>query len=259
MVKAIFLDIDGTLVSFQTHGIPDSARRALNELHSRGVKIFIATGRPPLMIDNLEGLSIDGYVTMNGCCCFTPEGENIYSSTIRREDLLRLADYAKHNKIPFACVKKNEWFINFINRDVEDLMRLIGSGLPPVAPFDLTGDEAVYQIIGFFPQAKDGEIFGDVLLGCEPMRWHPTFADIVAKGNSKSRGIDKVIEYFRLDLQETMAFGDGHNDIPMLKHCALGVAMGNSNDEVKRAADYVTTSVDEDGILNALRHYGMID
>ena len=56
-----------------------------------------------------------------------------------------------------------------------------------------------------------------------------------------------------------MAFGDGGNDIEMLRHVGIGVAMGNAKDEVKACADYVTTSVDDDGIVNALRHFGVIN
>ena len=55
-----------------------------------------------------------------------------------------------------------------------------------------------------------------------------------------------------------MAFGDGGNDSGMLRHAGIGVAMGNANEEVKAAADYVTTSVDEDGIYKALKHFGVI-
>ncbi|MDR3093560.1 MAG: HAD hydrolase family protein, partial [Bacteroidales bacterium] len=54
------------------------------------------------------------------------------------------------------------------------------------------------------------------------------------------------------------AFGDGGNDISMLRHVAIGVAMGNATDDVKAQADYVTNSVDDDGIGNALRHFGVI-
>ena len=71
--------------------------------------------------------------------------------------------------------------------------------------------------------------------------------------------VDKIIEYFGISLNETMAFGDGGNDISMLQHAGLGVAMGNAKEEVKQKADYVTTSVDEDGIANALKHFGIID
>ena len=55
-----------------------------------------------------------------------------------------------------------------------------------------------------------------------------------------------------------MAFGDGGNDITMLQHVAVGVAMGNANPEVKEIADYITDDVDSDGIWNALKHFGVI-
>ena len=70
--------------------------------------------------------------------------------------------------------------------------------------------------------------------------------DVTAKGNTKQQGIDQFIKRFGFKLEETMAFGDGGNDIGMLRHAGIGVAMGNANDEVKSHADYVTASVDED-------------
>ena len=89
-------------------------------------------------------------------------------------------------------------------------------------------------------------------------RWSPYFADVVAKGCTKAVGIDRIIGQYGISLKETMAFGDGGNDIAMLQHAGVGVAMGNAMDEVKKAADFVTTSVDEDGIVNALRHFGLL-
>ena len=74
MTKAIFFDIDGTLVSFETHGIPASTVEAIAAAHARGIKMFIATGRAPGFINNLGDLQsrglIDGYVTMNGGYCY---------------------------------------------------------------------------------------------------------------------------------------------------------------------------------------------
>ena len=68
MIKAVFFDIDGTLVSFKTHAIPQSTIEALAALRERGIKVFIATGRPLVAINNLGDQVFDGYVTMNGGC-----------------------------------------------------------------------------------------------------------------------------------------------------------------------------------------------
>ena len=69
---------------------------------------------------------------------------------------------------------------------------------------------------------------------------------------------DQIIRHFGIKLEETMAFGDGGNDISMLRHAGIGVAMGNANDDVKAASNYTTTSVDEDGIANALKYFGIV-
>ena len=75
MTKALFFDIDGTLVSFETHRIPPSTIEALEAAHAKGLKIFIATGRPKAIINNLSELQdrnlIDGYITMNGAYCLS--------------------------------------------------------------------------------------------------------------------------------------------------------------------------------------------
>ena len=81
MTKALFFDIDGTLVSFETHRIPSSTIEALEAAHAKGLKIFIATGRPKAIINNLSELQdrnlIDGYITMNGAYCFVRRRSNL--------------------------------------------------------------------------------------------------------------------------------------------------------------------------------------
>lgn len=260
MVKAIFFDIDGTLVSFNTHSVSTSTRQALKQLREKGIKAFIATGRPKkLMMDAVGDLEFDGYITLNGAHCFTADHQDIYKGCIPQEDIERLIGYHhRHPETPFVFVDEAGWFITHSNADVEEVAKLIEINIPPVTPIETAREKDILQIMGYFKESEDEEVFSQVLTHCEPMRWYPLFADIIARGNSKSRGIDKVLEYYGIELEETMAFGDGGNDIPMLKHVETGIAMGNASEMVQAAADYVTDSVDEDGILHALQHFGVL-
>lgn len=258
MSKALFFDIDGTLVSFKTHTIPQSTRDALKKLKANGHKIFIATGRPKLLISQFCNLGFDGYVTMNGAHCFNDNNIDIYKGTIPNEDIEKLIAYYGTHSYPFLCILNNDWFITHSNKDVEEICRLIEIKTPPIAPLETARGKEVLEIMGYFPKQVEEEVFKDILTHCEPLRWHPLFTDIVRKGISKSTGIDEMINYYGFDLKDTIAFGDGGNDMSMLKHVNMGIAMGNANERVKAVADYVTSTVDDDGIVNALKHLKLI-
>lgn len=260
MIKAIFFDIDGTLVSFKTHTIPQSTQNALKQLREKGIKIFIATGRPKvLMLEAVGDFPFDGYITLNGVHCFTAEHQDIYKGRIPEDDIERLITYhQQHPETPFVFVHDDKWFITGVNNAVKEVANLIEINIPPISPIEEARGKEILQIMGYFGQDEDMEVFHNVLTHCEPMRWYPLFTDIIARGNSKSRGIDHVLEYYGIDLKDTMAFGDGGNDIPMLQHVGIGIAMGNASPEVQAAANYITTSVDEDGVMNALKHFGIL-
>lgn len=89
-------------------------------------------------------------------------------------------------------------------------------------------------------------------------RWHPAFTDITHRDADKGKALLAMCEHEGIAPCDTMAFGDGGNDIPIIRQAAIGVAMGNANDEVKAAADYVTTTVDDDGVSQALSHFHII-
>ena len=82
--------------------------------------------------------------------------------------------------------------------------------------------------------------------------------DITSAMADKANGIRAIADRLGIDISETMAFGDGGNDESMLRAAGVGVAMGNALDSVKAHADYVTTDVDNDGVWNALKHFGII-
>ena len=82
--------------------------------------------------------------------------------------------------------------------------------------------------------------------------------DVYAKDQTKATGIKHLLEYLQVDVKDTFAFGDGHNDKEMIEYCGIGVAMGNAIEKVKNASDYVTDDIDNDGIYNAMKYFKLI-
>lgn len=259
-IKAVFFDIDGTLVSFKTHCIPESTLQAVAELRRKGIKVYIATGRPLPFIDNLGSLEYDGMITVTGAHCFTREGHIIYHHPISSDNVSRVAQYheAHRDAYPVIVVAEDDLFATSLNADVRDVMQLLDIPLPSVKPMSHALDKTVLQLISFFRSDREDYFMSHLMPDCVSMRWHPYFTDVIAKGVSKSVGIDRVLEYEGIRLEEAMAFGDGGNDMAMIKHVPYGIAMGNACDELKAVACHVTSDVDHDGIAVALRRYGLI-
>ena len=97
-----------------------------------------------------------------------------------------------------------------------------------------------------------------LLKDCLITRWNPYAVDIVSKDGGKGKAIKQFLHLYNLSKDESMAFGDGFNDQDMLKEVNIGVAMGNSVDELKEMASYVTNDIDYDGIYNALIHFNIL-
>lgn len=257
-IKAIFFDIDGTLVSFKTHCMSGGTRRSLDALRQKGILAFVATGRRMGDINNLGGWEPDGYVTLNGGYC-TLRGEVIYKRAIEPSDIEAFADKlaAEDEFHPFVFIDEHSSYINYPDEKVVKMMEMIKMDIPrTITPDELRRLE-IFQMLGFFTPGEEPEVMA-LLPHCRTTRWTNIFADIVPAGTSKWNGISRMIERFGITPAEVMAFGDGGNDTDMLQGAGIGVAMGDADEHVKRQADYVTASVDEDGITEALRHFGIL-
>ncbi|MEG0518977.1 MAG: Cof-type HAD-IIB family hydrolase [Bacteroidales bacterium] len=258
-IKAVFFDIDGTLVSFKTHKVPHETIEAIAQLRKRGVKVFVATGRMLAMTDVLDGIEFDGYIAYNGACCVDSKKERvIYKSAIPQDELDALVARLEYDRFPVSFMCRHNMFVNYLDDTVLDVAKLVNVAPPQVQDPHITITEDVYQLCIYVSDEKLKEIIKEVLPRCEYSRWIPVFADVNLKGMSKQTGIDKMLEHFKVDLSATMAFGDGGNDIPMLKHVAVGIAMGDAADHVKASADEVTDTVDEGGVVNALKRYRLL-
>ena len=245
-------------MSFRTHQIPESTLQAVRTARQRGIKVFIATGRPRPFINNLAGLEYDGLMSVNGASIILNDGTEIENKFVPQEDVRRMVGYVDEHPLSVVFAGSREAFVVNMNEPFREVFHLLNLAQPPIRPASYALQVEVQQVIAFFPIEQEAHIMSCVLTHCEANRWHPAFADCIAKGTNKATGIDKVCQHYGWDIGEVMAFGDGGNDKTMLLHAGTGVAMGNARPEVQACADYVTSSVDEDGVANALRHFGVI-
>ena len=249
MIKAAFFDIDGTLLSFTTHRVSESTIRAFDRLHRAGVRTFLSTGRPDVLIPQMP-VTFEAKITMNGGLVFTPD-EVLFSNPIPDKELQLWLDMAKNKRLCTMIFTKDNMFLTQPNEVGLNIRNQLEFDMPPVVDIERMRDETAYQIIAIMPGEMDGHV-AELLPHCRLPRWHPYFTDIVAHDNSKARGMEVICQHFGIRQEETLAFGDGANDIEMLEWAGIGVAMGNADEGVKKHADRVTTDVDNEGIENAI-------
>ena len=237
MIQAIFFDVDGTLVSFRTHTIPASTLEALHALRAKGIKLFLATGRHQAMLRSVQELfPFDGCVTLSGQYCFV--GSRVLRSSpmpLEGEDI----------------------YLNCINDLTRQFIRELYIPMPPVRPARYALGREIYQAVTFLSREQE-HLLLDRAPHLKTTRWHPNFLDVIPPIGGKDLGMDAILDHFGIPVENCMAFGDGENDLSMLVHAGIGVAMGTASDAVKAQADYAAPSVDEDGIAHTLSHFGLI-
>ena len=242
MIRAAFFDLDGTLLSHRTYQVSGSTKRALAQLRDNGVKLYLSTGRHAVELDALpiEDLIFDGYITLNGQLCLDQDKISLF----------------QRNSIPLVLVEESGLTLNYVNQAVLDAQSAINTPVPEIAPYD---GKPIYQATAFATRDQDEFIRSILPQGCRAARWSDHGVDLIMEGGGKVSGMRYFLEREGILPGETIAFGDAENDIDMLEYADIGVVMGNAQVSVKRIANYITSSVDEDGIDKALRYYGLIE
>lgn len=264
MIKALFFDIDGTLVSFLSHHIPQSTVDAITEAKAKGIRIYIATGRPIQIIDNLSQIEhlVDGYVTTNGAYCFVDRNnqrQEITCHDIPTKDIQTMIDAASAWNASVIMVGTDNIAVYNYHDIVDEVFgkRIGVTAIDYSTPLEEVLAQPILQMTPFIDEQQE-KLLMTSLSDCVSGRWCPDFTDITHFNADKGKGIEAMAKHEGLELSEIMAFGDGGNDLSMIKKAGIGVAMGNAGEELKAVADYITTAIDEDGIANALKAFNII-
>lgn len=255
--KIVFFDLDGTLLSHDKT-VLDSTRHAVKTLQRKGVYTVICTGRAPMMFDwLLDDLSFDSYVSMNGQHAVV-QGEKIFSNSIDRQIIQQLTELAayKGHGLTYAT------FENFIaNSGNNPYIEQCATGLR--IPYPII-DPAVYTTcdvnqVQIYCEQQETEEYMELFNDFSFVRWHKYSVDMLPSGASKAVGVQKVLEHLNIPSENSYAFGDGTNDFEMLAAVGTGIAMDNAVPKLKEAADWVTDSCADDGILKGLLHVGLLE
>lgn len=258
MIKAIFFDVDGTLLSYKTGIVPESTKRSLRRLREKGIKIYIATGRHSSeMVDMPDmGTEFDGYITLNGQLCLDERMEYLYGKPFKKEIVEKLVEIFEEKKIPIALVEEKDVYINMVNDAVRKAQFTVVLDLPDIRGYR---NAPLYQAIVYIEENVELDLASRLPEGCKITRWSDDGIDIISDIGGKSNGIREICDRLGIQREEIMAFGDAHNDIDMIEYAGIGVVMGNAKDSIKAIGDYVTAEVDEDGIEKALVHFGILE
>ncbi|MGK0550959.1 Cof-type HAD-IIB family hydrolase [Enterococcus faecalis] len=277
MIKAVFFDIDGTLVTKNAHALA-STKEAIKQLHQQGIVCGIATGRGPVRLNQqVDEMNFDVFVSYNGQFVYTCEKEVLrsesfkpevlqeivaFSDTFRRQTMFGSATRVEGSSLMQAGQRK--W--------VKQLMRFFPQRIPvawikkflsAIQRNDCRYEELsilkepIFQCVMLSPVAETEELRA-FFPKCHLTRSNPYTVDIIPKGGSKIVGIQACLEHYQLTLEELMVFGDSWNDYEMIQQAGIGVAMGNADPELQAVADYITDTNEKDGIFKALRYYRLI-
>ena len=267
-IKVIIMDVDGTLTNSKKQITPKT-KEMLIEAQNKGIKLVLASGRPVSgLIGLAKELEMEKHhgllVSFNGSKvvdCQTKEV--LFDQTMRIEDAREVLEHMKNFKVYPMIDKGNYLFVNDVYKGMItyqnekiDIIQYEARG----GNFKLYEIEDLSSFVDFplnkILTAGDPEYlnkhYQDMMepfkerLNC--MFTAPFYFEFTAKGIDKAKALDSVLKPMGFQQEEMVAFGDGDNDATMLSYAGIGVAMDNAQDSLKKIADKITLSNEEDGI-----------
>jgi Cof subfamily protein (haloacid dehalogenase superfamily) len=274
--KAVFLDVDGTLLNDRGL-VPDSAVTAVKQARANGHLLFLCTGRSlaelwgEIMDIGFDGViaAAGGYVEVGGQVLVH---QNVPIDQVRRVmgffDARGINYFLEANSGLYgsATIKAQMRELLYGGVTDENVLAELERGFAPFIDHLIVGQDMLREDINKISflssdvpfeviRAEFADSF-DVIPATVP-QFEPNSGELAIAGVHKAGAIEVLLEHLGISVEDTMAYGDGHNDLEMLAYVNVGVAMGNAHQRVKDVADDITGSPDEDGIRTSFTKYGL--
>ena len=270
--RFFFFDMDGTLISPVRKRMLQSTVESIRKLQEQGDHVFICSGRAYQMaMEYSDQLDIPGVIFCNGAG-IAWKGKVIDEHPMNKEVLDQLELFCRKTLSGYQLLGFNHTYQNLIGRvfmhiafprsgsSISDEMKKRRASMVPMSRYT---DETIYKMDVFnLNRNLAKKFFAQVPEGLQVFTTHGRYmfnAEIMMKGVTKAKGVQKVLELYGGKTEDAWCFGDSVNDIEMMKVCGHSIAMGNASKSVKNVADYVTEDANHDGIRNALLHFGLLE
>lgn len=269
--KVVFLDVDGTVVNDKGI-IPESTKTAIRKAVENGHKMVVCSGRslfqlPQMLLD----LGFSGMITAAGAQVIA-DGKEIYHAVIDEEHRKWISEYMEKNQFAF-CFQTDDGVVMNERSSQRIFGIMTDMGITEEHLHQLVGDTFIQEDV--WNNAKEEKlIYYDAPFGVARVHadLEPYFdavalslsgaddycGEVGINGIHKATGMKRYLEYVGISREDSIAIGDGPNDLQMMEYAGIGIAMGNAKDEVKERADMVTAHIDEDGIYLALEKLGLL-
>lgn len=256
--KLIALDVDGTLLN-DAHQLSENNRKVIQRLVEQGMKLVLCTGRgSPSAVPVMKKLNQRGVmITHNGSSTITTEGEILHEFTFDIQQIAGLIDYCRSRGIHFDLNTSMNMYIEHSPADAvhmyeqfmvnPDLIADAKQLSEPITKFTMFADQATMDLVEKDWPSQSHEL--------RFIRSGDNFIDVMRSDVTKGLALQKLAALWGIDREEIVAMGNYYNDIEMLRFAGRGVAVANSPDEVKLAADEVTVSNNEDAVYHILKEY----
>ena len=234
-IKIVFFDIDDTLRVKDTGYMPASIQQVFKSLKEKGILVGIASGRGIFgVVPEIRELEPDFFVTLNGAYVEDKKGQVVSEQPIPQNIVEKYIAWTKEVGIEYGLVGSHGAALSARSPMINQAIDVVYQKLP-VDP-DFYQSEKIYQMWTFEDQGDSLQLPADLSGDLRLVRWHPNSSDVVSIAGSKATGVQKVIEKLGLKPENLLVFGDELNDL-----------------------EYITKTVEEDGIFDALEKLGMVE
>jgi len=261
-MAVVFFDIDGTLWD-EEMVVPESTKKAIRKLQENGHKAFVCTGRAMGNVNDpqFDEIGFDGFVAACGNHV-QMDGKILYERNMSYEDVKAVYDASRQYHMPIIYEGTIYQWLDREGFDGDSYIDYIVQKLKDVAIYldecELDSIQA-NKFSALVKEYTDYDAIKEVLKDRFDILEHGDgIVEAVPTGTSKATGIKWLCDYLGVPVEETYALGDSINDLEMLQFVGHSIAMGNASQVAKDAAEYITTDIHDDGVLNGLKHYGLV-